>query len=213
MKIDITSLPTFYINLDSRKDRRYHMESLLKKYGFTNYKRFPALEAGRRVGCSMSHAALLKHIVDNDIYPSLVLEDDLSVYKRFRKEIECPDNVDTMYLGLSRYGYNKDKNDPYPRSLKISELGDEYHRMHNMLARHAIIHFNKDYDNESIELMNQFINDPAACVAGDVTLSSLHPKYKVYAQNIPLFYQTGPGVNWLTNVSINNCNYLEMDKL
>lgn len=213
MILDITKIPVIYINLDDRKDRKHNMESMLKKYGFSNYQRFSGVKAGNRVGCSMSHSAVLEKIIEENLYPCLVLEDDLEIYKRFRKEISVPDDADAMYLGISRYGFNADKDDPFPRSLKISELGEEYHRMHNMLARHAVIHFSKEYDKELISGMNKFISNPTKYIAGDATLSTIHPNFKVYTQNIPIFYQNADGVRGLTMNSIYDCNYLEVDKL
>lgn len=213
MILDITQIPVFYINLEDRKDRKAKMESMLKKYGFTNYERFNAFQAGNRVGCSMSHAAVLQHIIDRNLYPALVLEDDLAIFKRFRKEISVPENADAMYLGLSKYGYNSNKEDPHPRSLKISQLGEDYHRVHNMLARHAIIHFSENYDRQLIENMNRFISEPLKYVAGDASISGVHPNFNVYAQNTPIFYQDADGVRGLTKTSIYETNYLEVDKL
>lgn len=213
MILDITQIPIIYINLEDRKDRKYKMESILKKYGFNNYQRFDGIKAGNRVGCSMSHSGVLKQIIDQSLYPCLVLEDDLAIFQKFRKEIHVPDNADAMYLGISRYGFNASKDDEYPRSLKISELGDQYHRVHNMLARHAIIHFSENYDKALIDGMDMFINNPTKYIAGDATLSTIHPKFNVYAQNTPIFYQDADGVRGLTKQSIYDCNYLEVDKL
>lgn len=212
MIIDITKLPTFYINLDEKKDRRNKMNNLLKINGFEEFERFSGKKAGKRVGCSMSHAALLKHIAKNNIYPALVLEDDLNLYK-FRKTIEVPDDADAVYLGFSRYGWNHNQDEPFPKSLKITELHDEYHRVYNMLGRHAIIHFNPQYDLECVEIMNKFINDPDTYKAGDVSISKIHPNYKIYALNEPIFYQDDHGTRGLTKKSLYDSSYVEMDKL
>jgi GR25 family glycosyltransferase involved in LPS biosynthesis len=210
--LKITSLPTFFINLDEETERRKSMERLLRKYGFSNVERFPAQKAGKRVGCSMSHAALLEEIVKKNIYPCIVLEDDLEVFN-FRSIIHVPEKYDAMYLGISKYGYNKEKDDPHKRSLKIKEKNKYYHRVQNMLARHAIIRNSAEYDQESIDMMKQFISDPETYIAGDVTLSSLHPNYMVYSLNTPIFYQNQPGVRSLTNLGIEDCSFVEMDKL
>jgi hypothetical protein len=211
MIIDITKLPTFYINLDEKKDRKLKMTNLLSKQKFSHVTRFPGHKADKRVGCSMSHASLLQHIVDNNIYPALVLEDDVQMFN-FRSEIEVPDDADAMYLGFSKYGWNN-PDEPFPRSLKVKELSEHHHRVHNMLARHAIIHFSPDYDRACIDVMNKFIADPDAHKAGDVQVSSLHPHYKVYALNAPIFYQHDHGTRWLTQVSLHDVDYVEMDKL
>ena len=212
MIIDITKLPTYYINLEEKQDRRNKMEKLLHDNGFSNVKRFDAKRAGKRVGCSMSHSSLLQEIIKDNIYPCLILEDDLEIYK-FRKIIEIPDDADAMYLGFSRYGWNHNQEEPFPKSLKITELNDQYHRVYNMLARHAIIHFNPTYDQACVDAMNNFIKYPEVYKAGDVTISRFHPEYKVYALNEPIFYQDDSGTRGLTKKSLYDCSYVEMDKL
>lgn len=212
MIIDITKLPTFYINLEEKAGRRKRMNSLLKQNDFTNFRRFEGKKAGGRVGCSMSHSELLKDLIKNKNYPALVLEDDLKVYE-FRKNIEVPDDADAMYLGFSRYGWNHNQDEPFPRSLKITELHDDYHRVYNMLSRHAIIHFNPEYDKACVDIMERFIKDPETYKAGDVSISSLHPQFKVYSLNVPIFYQDDAGTIGLTKKSLHECSYVEMDKL
>lgn len=211
MEINITELPVFYINLDEKEERKEATEKLLKEYGFKSFERFPATKAkGRSIGCSTSHAKALKYIVDNDIYPALILEDDVDIFA-FRKTIECPDDADAMYIGFSRYGYNHNPDEPFPRSLKIKELGENYHRVHNMLARHAVIHLNKEYDLVCIETMNEFIKEPTKHVAGDIALAKIHPEHKVYCQNLPIFYQNDSKTRSLTKRSLRECDFVEMD--
>ena len=211
-KIRLTQIPTFYINLHGETDRKRSMESLLSGLGFENFERFPGKRAPNRVGCSISHAAVLQKIIDENIYPALILEDDVDVFN-FRKVVECPKDADALYLGMSRLGYDIDKKQGDPKALKISEKTSEYHRTHNMLARHAIIHMNKEYDQEAIELMQKFIENPEEHLAGDVILTSLLPKYKVYSLNSPIFYQNDKGTRGLTKKSLDDCSYLEIDKI
>lgn len=212
-KIDITKIPTFYINLDDKKDRMKRVESLLNELGFSNFHRFEAVKAeGRSVGCSTSHRDVLQHIVDNDIFPALILEDDIEVFE-FRNFVEYPLSADAMYLGFSRYGWNHNQDEPFPRSLKIKELSENYHRVHNMLARHAVIHFNPKYSSACIKEMDKFLSDPDKYVAGDIQIASIHTQWNVYAQNIPVFYQDDGGTRGLTKHSINTCDYVEMDKI
>ena len=212
MKIDITKLPTYYINLDEERQRRKSMERLLIDNGFKNIKRFNGRKAGKRVGCSMSHSSLLQQIIKHNEYPCLVLEDDLAIYD-FRKEIEVPDDADAVYIGFSKYGWNHNQEEPFPKSLKITELNNEYHRVYNMLARHAIIHINPIYDQACVDIMQKFINDPDTYKAGDVSIAKFHPEYKVYSLNVPIFYQNDRGTKGLTMKSLYDCDYVEMDKL
>ena len=68
---------TFYINLDSRPDRKKHVESQLSKIGITA-ERFKAikLENGA-LGCSLSHLKCLEIAKDNNWPHILIVEDDI----------------------------------------------------------------------------------------------------------------------------------------
>ena len=58
---DITNV--FYINLDSRPDRKNHIEAQLKQVGFSKYERFNAIKlpnGNGRIGCIMSHIRCLE---------------------------------------------------------------------------------------------------------------------------------------------------------
>jgi hypothetical protein len=211
-KIRLTQIPTFYINLDGETDRKRSMEQMLNNLGFENFERFPGVRANKRVGCSISHSAVLQKIIDENIFPAIVLEDDAAVFN-FKKIISCPVDADAMYLGVSRMGYTIDPEEPFSKSLRVSEMNSDYHRVHNMLARHAIMHFSKSFAQESIDVMQRFISDPKKHVAGDASLTAIIPKYKIYSLNNPIFYQNDSGTRGLTKKSIYDCSYVEIDKV
>jgi GR25 family glycosyltransferase involved in LPS biosynthesis len=67
-----------YINLESRLDRKVHVEQQLKNIGITNAERFNAikLENGR-AGCSMSHLKCLMLAKKNKWPHVMICEDDI----------------------------------------------------------------------------------------------------------------------------------------
>lgn len=67
-----------YINLDSRIDRRIHIETQLRKINVINPERFKAvkLENGA-LGCSMSHLKCVEHAKINNYSYTLICEDDM----------------------------------------------------------------------------------------------------------------------------------------
>jgi hypothetical protein len=213
-EIDITSLPVFYINLDMRVDRKDRVEKVLSGNNFSNVNRFPGVnsrkkfQGGKRIGCSMSHINVLRHIVENNIYPSLVLEDDIDVFS-FRKNISIPEKIDAMYLGISRYGSSSEK--PFPSRLEVSELNKEFHKVNNMLTRHAVVHFSPDYDLHCIEVMEDFVKDPSNNVSGDTAISKINPQHNVYCQNVPVFYQNDMPRRTLTKCSLYDFEYIDLD--
>lgn len=79
----------YYINLDSRTDRLKNfnnnviknLPSLSKKFHRVSATDMTAhkLISQRAAGCSMSHLRIWKHIIDNDIHSSIILEDDFKL--------------------------------------------------------------------------------------------------------------------------------------
>lgn len=83
-----------YINLDSRTDRREHMEAQFKKYGIHTYERFSAVkhEVGI-VGCTRSHQAVIKLAKERGYRNMLVLEDDFEFVVEPSQFLECIQNM------------------------------------------------------------------------------------------------------------------------
>ena len=98
MKLNLSDIPVYYINLDEDEEKKDGMEKILSKLGW-NYERFPAIK--EQWGCEKSHFKLLSEGFST---PFLVLEDDCSL-KVEVTEFEVPDNVDCLYFGISSFGY------------------------------------------------------------------------------------------------------------
>jgi len=68
----------YYINLDSRPDRKQHFENQMRLVGLTA-TRFNAIKhAIGAIGCSMSHLELIKMAKSNNFDHILIMEDDIS---------------------------------------------------------------------------------------------------------------------------------------
>ena len=73
----------FYINLESRKDRKIHMEQQLNELGFDSIiQRFSAVKMENgSIGCSISHLKCLEMANKNKWGHVMILEDDLIFLK------------------------------------------------------------------------------------------------------------------------------------
>jgi glycosyl transferase family 25 len=72
----------FYINLESRTDRRTHVEKQLKTIGITHFERFNAIQLENgAIGCSMSHLRCLEIAKQNNWNHVLIVEDDITFLK------------------------------------------------------------------------------------------------------------------------------------
>lgn len=76
--MDLNNIHITYINLDSRTDRKEHIEKEFEKLGITNYKRFKAIELENgSLGCSMSHLKCIENAKKNNYEYIMICEDDI----------------------------------------------------------------------------------------------------------------------------------------
>lgn len=77
---DITNIK--YINLDSRPDRKTHIEAQLASVGFSAYERFKAIKTSNgAIGCTMSHLKCLMEAREKGLSHLLICEDDTTFLK------------------------------------------------------------------------------------------------------------------------------------
>ena len=76
----ISNISGFYINLNSRIDRKLHVERQLDLLGIRdNVKRFNAIHnVNGRIGCSLSHLKCIQMAKEQNMECVLILEDDVS---------------------------------------------------------------------------------------------------------------------------------------
>jgi len=102
----LNSLQATYINLDSRTDRDSHIKKELKRMGFVNHERFPAVShENGAIGCTQSHLSItLKGIEKKSDY-IFVFEDDarfICTKKKIKKvlfEFMNNSNLDVLCIG------------------------------------------------------------------------------------------------------------------
>jgi len=74
----VTNLPTYYINLDRREDRRVWVEKELETIGIVEGTRFPAIANALGIlGCTRSHIRVLELIEKSGSSLSMICEDDI----------------------------------------------------------------------------------------------------------------------------------------
>jgi len=201
MKIKLTDIPVFYINLDECQGKKERTEEMLKSLGFNNVERFSAIKhkSGRIIGCARSHYEILK----TQKPPFIILEDDCSLNKEFVNEINIPDNADALYLGISHWGRYLNHSGPY---VHITKINDEIVRVHNMLATHAIMYLTDSYVDICKRVSYHFGYEVENHL--DIGFAEIHKLYNVYSFNSPLFRQ----YEW-SAVTTGNLTDVSFDKL
>ena len=94
----------FYINLDSRPDRKQHIENQLTTIGIPA-ERFKAIKLSNgALGCSMSHLKILEMAKKNAWSHVLIMEDDIKFLKpdvfisQFDKFLETNKTFDVVLI-------------------------------------------------------------------------------------------------------------------
>lgn len=182
MKLNLTDIPVYYVNLEGEDVKRENTESMLKNLGFKYVHRFDAIrhEAGRIIGCARSHYEILK----NEKPPFIILEDDCALNTEFVSEIEVPDNADALYLGISHWGRYLNHSGPYVHCTKVD---DNIVRVHNMLATHAIMYLSDSYTEMCKRVAYHFGYEVENHL--DIGFAEIHKFFNVYSFDEPLFRQ------------------------
>jgi GR25 family glycosyltransferase involved in LPS biosynthesis len=182
VKLNLTDIPVYYINLDEQEEKRKRTETMLKQIGFKFVERFSAIkhEAGRIIGCARSHYEILNRAE----VPFIILEDDCSLNKEVPQAIELPDNADALYLGISHWGRYLNHSGPYVHTTRIN---DDIVRVHNMLATHAILYLSQEYANMCKRISYHFGYEVENHL--DIGFAEVHKFFNVYSFDEPLFRQ------------------------
>lgn len=206
MKLKLTDIPVYYINLDDQEEKRKRTETILKQIGFKFVERFSAIrhEEGRIIGCARSHYEILNKATA----PFIILEDDCSLNKEVPEVIELPDNADALYLGISHWGRYLNHSGPYVHTTKVD---DEIVRVHNMLATHAILYLSKEYVDICKRISYHYGYEVENHL--DIGFAEIHRFYNVYCLDEPLFRQYEWSAVTTGKISENSLNKQNSDRL
>jgi hypothetical protein len=217
MKIKLPELKAYIINLEDHEQKKETSIAALSSVGITDISVFKAFEKNPgRVGLSMSFREIFKQI-DGHEDPILICEDDIAFNPVFNlNEIEIPDDADALYIGIDRNGripfinpYLNRFGPPYieprdkqkeGRRLVVKKINEDVYRAYNMLAAHAIVMINNSYT----KFLENALEVPILNGGHqDLVRATTMPYFKIYALNIPVFYQKGPN-EISTNVVISD---------
>ena len=193
---------SFYINLDSRQDRRKEVEVELAKYAIVSErlvategnpsKKVSSLSNGN-LGCVSSHLECIRLAKERKWKSVLIFEDDVE-FKDNVNELftewweEVPVNWDMVYLGGNHTGANF-KNSKRP---KINKVTNHVYRTRHTLTTHAYVIRETIYD-QMIRFFDN-IND----VPVDLIYTMAQDTYNVYTFVPNLAWQR-PGYSDIVN--------------
>ena len=159
----------FVINLSHRKDRLKQFDDQAKRIGL-KYERFPAYPGGYK-GCTESHVSVVKQAWYDRKKSCAIFEDDAVFHENFDELFgkfysELPNDWHGILLG-------------YNHQAKPTQITDNVVKVKCAYAMHGYILRESIYP----EFITKLEHSKSAC---DVSFSTMHDKYNIYAQTKPL---------------------------
>ena len=179
----LSSFKTYLINLDEQPDRLVNSKNVLEKIN-QPFSRFSGIKHSVGIiGCGMSHLEVLKMSKSW----TLILEDDIALTDFPKRLGEIPKNTDAIYLGVSTFGYIRGLSYPLRNSVLVTQVSEDYKRVFNMCATHAILYLSERYIEESKKLTEYCLS---VNIPWDLGIASIHRHFNILTPNNPWFYQS-----------------------
>ena len=198
MRINLTRIRTYYINMHSDKQKNKNTKNLLESLGFKSITRCPGFKADGFISGSGAayQNVLMSRCARGE--PFTLVEDDIKL-THFDHIIDVPDDADAVYLGVSKMGFVDGKHEEL---LLVSNVEGYEHlyRIHNMLATHAVVYLNMDYVKSTILAAQNYLEQG---LPHDLGIAENMQNWKVYALNKPMFIQY-PKYRYFTDTSISD---------
>ena len=185
MKINIRTLPTYYINLDIQEERRQSTEYTLNRLNFNSVTRVSGISYNDpKVGCARSQHKVLSN---SSILTTFLLMEDDCVYTGVEDfEYEVPDDADALFIGNSQWARFLNFSGPF---LHCRKINDKIIQVYNMLSAHAVIYLNEEYRQVCSRISNYCGYNLFDHM--DNGYAEVQKYYNVYALNEPIFKQSG----------------------
>jgi hypothetical protein len=204
MKVKLTDLRIYYINLHKDKAKGKATQKLLESLGFRYINRSPGfLQESFILGSGAAYQNVLCSRIDKKD-PFILVEDDIRL-THFDHIIEVPDDADAIYLGVSKMG-NVSGQDKEELVVSKVEGYDHIYRIYNMLATHAIVYLNMDYAKSAHDAAQRYLDKG---LPHDLGIAENMKDWNVYAIDKPMFiqypkfrYYTDTPISELENVTV-----------
>jgi hypothetical protein len=188
--------------MSTQVEKHNRMLSMFNNLGMKNTEHFEGIKLDPnshiKDGSGMATHTLLTKIIKENSFPCLILEDDAKETKCYIDTFDVPDECDALYLGISKAG---SKGQP----CQATVYNDNYFRVWNMLATHAVIYFNKNYAQKIVDNGKFLLENN---IPYDIGIGDIHDEFTILTTEYPIFYQYDPDksskfdVEWYTKYQL-----------
>jgi SAM-dependent methyltransferase len=192
--IDLREIPCFVINCREDVEKRLFMQEQLTELGLD----FEFIEGIRAtpgwIGVALAHLRVLRQSRAQP--PFLVLEDDCLFNDRFRPVLDVPAEAGALYLGVSGFGLEETGRISWGKAnaTQWQSHDDDYLRVFNMLARHAVLYLDEDFCRLVIESQVESLTNRHFSHPGDIGMAQLQASQLVLAVRHSMCRQTARSI-------------------
>ena len=194
VKENFSDLTISYINsfnpiYDHKRER---MEEMLKGIGL-RYSRFTSkgkTDHTRNI-VSRAHRDVCIQAILGDMFPFLILEDDVQLAIDFPKDFEICQDAKLIYLGLSSYNSGQGQ-------LKTFDHNGDYYKVINSLSAHALLIPNIKSAQFYIKVCEEALNE--SNWHDKVLAKYSNSELFLTPKNGPIFFQSDPHTKPITKI-------------
>lgn len=188
--LNMRRIKFYVISCAGDGERREFMQDQLVKRGL-DFEFIPGVRCKpKSIGVALSHLKILN--MPEAVTPFAILEDDCQFTSALRYQYDVPMETDAFYLGISHFG----SRDPGVLSrakwnkVRFVPFEDEYLRVFNMFARHAIVYVSEAFRQATAKSTILGLTQRGRIFPGDATYAMLHTSHLVLTPHHPPCYQS-----------------------
>jgi hypothetical protein len=172
MVVNFKDIHFYYLNYEGYPDRKINMDNMLSSWEVL-YTQIPnnAESPLRQNRITMGHIKLIEQAISNNIFPFIVLDDDIKTIGNTPEVIDIPEEATFIFLGGSLYDCGGVKPNMY-----ITDYNDHFYRSYYMLSLTPCLIPNL----ESAQLMLSFLNQSLQTSEFCDIIITMHSKEYIY---------------------------------
>ena len=172
MVVNFKDIHFYYLNYEGYPDRKINMDNMLSSWEVP-YTQIPnnAESPLRQNRITMGHIKLIEQAISNNIFPFIVLDDDIKPIGNIPEVINVPEEATFIFLGGSLYNCGGIKPNMY-----ITDYNDCFYRSYYMLSLTPTLIPNL----ESAQLMLNFLNQSLQTSEFCDIIITMHSKEYIY---------------------------------
>jgi hypothetical protein len=182
MIINLKKIKYYFLTTGKNDKRKKHILDTFRDYDITEVN--PVLGISKFQSGSIGMSRMIDiGLRQKPFKPFVIIEDDVSFYRKIPETITIPEDADLLYIGISMCG---GFNNTDQKKIFAEDVNDDLVRIYNMLSCHGIIICSP---SGAVAFQRCMVEAYFKNMYWDLPVSHIQPYYNVYALKKPLLYQ------------------------